>query len=177
LGADNEVFGVDFATSQIAFSHVRARRERGEFVPDDWVVDGSNSHGVFALKPLGGHKGQCLGMMIEILSSLLSGGAFGHVLKHLHTEPFTEPREISHFFLALDPAAFGDVETFRSRLTAYLAFIRNEPAVDSGSVMVPGDPERAVFSIRAQTGIPLSEPDRTCIQQLMREEAALIQSG
>lgn len=173
--ADNgEVFCADFATSQVAYSQVKAYRERGWRVPDEWVVSSvAANSGPAALKPLGGYKGQCLGMMVEILSSLLSGGAFGHELSHFYTEPFCEPRGVSHFFLAVDPAAFGDAAAFRARVGDFLAFIRAEPGVAGDRVLAPGDPQSATFAERSRDGIPLWHPELACIRSLQQEERGM----
>jgi LDH2 family malate/lactate/ureidoglycolate dehydrogenase len=128
------------------------------------------SHRVVALKPLGGHKGQCLAMMAEILTSLLSGSAVGHTLSHFYDEPFTAPRKVSHFFLALDPAAFGDSRAFEERLSAFLAFIRSQSGLPGVTVRCPGDQELEMCAFRQRHGIPLGEPELSCIRQLQREE-------
>ncbi|MGH7618597.1 MAG: Ldh family oxidoreductase [Gemmatimonadaceae bacterium] len=173
--ADNgEVFCADFATSQVTYSQVKAYRERGWRVPDEWVVSSTAANnGHAALKPLGGYKGQCLGMMVEILSSLLSGGAFGHELSHFYTEPFIEPRGVSHFFLAVDPAAFGDAVAFRARVGDFLAFMRAEPGIAGDRVRAPGDPQSATFAERSRDGIPLWHPELACIRSLQQEERAM----
>ena len=171
LGEGNDMFCADFATSQTAYSRLSMYAARGWSVPTEWVVDAPpRGSPAKVLKPLGGHKGQCLAMMVEVLSALLSGGPFGQDLTHLYTPPFDAPREVSHFFLALDPAAFGGAAELRRRVSEYLTSVRAEENGAGLRVMAPGDPEASMAAIRSRTGIPLHEPELGCIRVLMDEE-------
>lgn len=178
-GTNGELFCADLATSQTAFSRVMAYRQQGLQVPSEWVVtsafaDGAGTSGApEVLKPLGGYKGQCLGMIVEILSSMLSGSTAGHELSHFYDQPFTEPRGVSHFFLALDPAAFDGVTDHRMWVSAYMRYIRAQTPLAGMSVCCPGDPEADATTIRRRTGIPLTEPELSCIHRLVYEESAV----
>lgn len=173
LAGTGDMFCADFATSQVAYSRVKAYRTRGWAVPSDWVVSDASLDSQVVLKPLGGYKGQCLGMMVELLSSVLSGSPPGQELSHFYSEPFSEPRGVSHFFLALDPAAFGDAAAFRERVAAFLAFVRSEDTTQSAAVLTPGDPEAASRAARTRDGIPLAEPELSCIRALLEEERSV----
>lgn len=166
MSESGDEFCADFATSQIAFSRVMAYRSHGLQVPSDWVVDHSmDDHTAAVLKPLGGYKGQCLAMIVEILTSVLAGGPAGHDLDHFYAEPFSAPRQISHLFLALDPEAFGDETIIRRRITNFLSFVRGE-----AGVLCPGDLEAQTAAIRRRDGIPLVEPELSCVRELRDEE-------
>ena len=54
---------------------------------------------IAALQPLGGYKGHCLGMLVEILCALLAGMPFDHELTHLYAPPYDTPRQVAHLFL------------------------------------------------------------------------------
>ena len=68
---------------------------------------------------------------------------FDHQLTHFYDEPFDTPRLTSHFFLALDVAAFQPVATFQARLSQLLALVRAEGEVSGQPVVAPGDLETA----------------------------------
>ncbi len=110
-GEGGEIFCADFATSQVSYSRVKAHRAQGKHLEPGWVVGGEAGEPL-ALLPLGGHKGQCLGMMVEILCALIAGMPFDHQLSHLYDPPFGQPRQVAHLFLALDPEAFGAAAAF-----------------------------------------------------------------
>lgn len=166
-GTGDELFCLDMATSQVAFSQLKARLARGEPVPAGWAVrpDGEDAAGarswdeVGALKPLGGYKGQGLAIAVAILSGLLARMPLDHELTHFYTEPFDAGRRVSHLMIAIDIAAFLPLPAFRERLTQYLAEIRGQAAVADRTVHVPGDLEAAAARSRREHGIPISDDD------------------
>jgi LDH2 family malate/lactate/ureidoglycolate dehydrogenase len=111
------------------------------------------------LAPLGGHKGQCLGMMVEILCALLAGMPLDAELSHLYTAPFDAPRRVAHLFIALDVAAFREPGAFRRDLSRLLGGVRAEPAVAGARVLAPGDLEAASAAGRRVRGIPLGDEE------------------
>jgi LDH2 family malate/lactate/ureidoglycolate dehydrogenase len=149
-GAGDDLFSADFATSQVSYSKVKHHRAQGLPLEPGWVVEGED-----ALKPLGGHKGQCLGMMVEILCAVVAGMPFDAELSHLYAPPYDAPRRVAHFFLALDVAAFRPAAAFRDELSRLLAAVRNEPAQAGKRVLAPGDLEAESAAERRREGIPL----------------------
>lgn len=166
-GVDDDVFCLDMATSQIAFSQLKARLARGEPLRAGWALqpDGADAVGarssedVGALQPLGGYKGQGLAMAVAILSGLLANMPLDHELTHLYTEPFDAGRRVSHLFIAIDIASFLPLAAFRQRVTQYLEHVRGQPAVADGAVHVPGDLEAAAARSRREQGIPVGDDE------------------
>jgi len=154
-GAGDDLFCADFATSQVSYSKVKHHRAYGLPLEPGWVVDGEET----VLQPLGGHKGQCLGMMVEILCALLAGMPLDAELSHLYAPPFDEPRRVAHLFIALDVAAFREPGAFREGLSHLLGEVRAEPAVAGARVVTPGDLEAETAARRRRQGIPLEEDD------------------
>lgn len=167
-GEGDDLFCADFATSQVSYSKVKHCREQGAPLAAGWAItadgrdaacaDGSSGE-IAALQPLGGHKGQCLGMMVEILCALLAGMPLDHELTHLYVEPFDEPRQVAHLFVALDVAAFRAPEEFRAALTRLIRCVRAQPAAAGERVIVPGDLESETAAERRVSGIPLSDDE------------------
>lgn len=153
-GEGGDLFCADFATSQVSYSKVKHHRAHGLPLEPGWVVESGGE--VAALQPLGGHKGQCLGMMVEILCAVLSGMPLDHELSHLYTPPFDEPRRVSHFFLALDLGAFREPGGFRADLSRLLGVVRSAPGE---GVIAPGDLESEVEAERRANGIPLEDEE------------------
>jgi len=185
-GVGDEMFCADFATSQVSYSRVKSYRERGEPLSPGWAVtadgeDAARAAGdrgdggdrgdrpgelpIAALLPLGGqsgHKGEGLGMIVQVLCALLAGTPFDHELSHLYDEPYDEPRQVAHLFLALDVAAFEKPEVFQSRLSGLLKLVREQqpaPGAAGGRVQAPGDPERQTEKERRREGVPLNEDE------------------
>jgi len=166
-GDGGEMLCIDMATSQVSYSRVKKQRQRGAALPPGWAVtadgrdaaeaasEGAAAAGDLALKPLGGHKGQCLNLMVEVLCALLAGEPLDHELSHLYVPPFDAPRRVAHLFVAFDLAAFTDPAGFRRRLAGLLTALREQPPAADEPVLAPGDLEAAATVDRRHRGIPL----------------------
>jgi LDH2 family malate/lactate/ureidoglycolate dehydrogenase len=157
-----DLFCADFATSQVSYSKVKHYRAQGLPVDPAWTVGD-------ALLPLGagsGHKGHCLGMMVEILCALLAGMPLDHELSHLYAPPYDEPRRVAHLFLAFDLGAFREPGEFRADLGRLMGIVREQPAAGDEAVKVPGDPEAEAMAERFREGIPLTDEEAAFFDQL-----------
>jgi ureidoglycolate dehydrogenase (NAD+) len=166
-GQGDDLFCADFATSQTSYSKVRHRRQQGLPLEPGWAGEGD------VLLPLGagsGHKGQCLGMMVEILCAVLAGMPLDHELSHLFDAPWNEPRQVSHLFLAFDLAAFREPGAVRADLSRLMRIVRDQPAAPGERVLVPGDPEAEVAAERLRQGIPLTEEEAAAFERIELED-------
>ena len=75
---------LDIANTGVARGKVYAARERGERLPDGWAIDASGlptNDPQAALDglilPMSGHKGYAISFMMDVLSGVLTGSAFG----------------------------------------------------------------------------------------------------
>ena len=152
---------LDMATSQISYSQIKHYRKNGHQLPIGWVLDERGEYTqdpeqLVSLAPLGGYKGQGLAMMVEILSCLLSSMPLDHELEHLDTGRFDVSRNIGHFMLAIDVAAFTDLEYFQDALMSLMNVVRATPARAGERVLIAGDPQAATRQERLAKGIPAS---------------------
>jgi len=183
VGAD--AFVLDMATTTVAANKVKVYDYYGRMLPPGWVVDADGASVTDAaqgmdwifrqpqggLTPLGGspemgsHKGYGLAMMVQILSGTLAGAAFAGV-SYASRRP-GEPDNVGHFMMALDPAVFCEPASFQEDLSGMLAHLRNMEHVDEEArVQVAGDPENAIASRRARSGVPLSAALMTQLRAL-----------
>jgi LDH2 family malate/lactate/ureidoglycolate dehydrogenase len=116
------------------------------------------------LMPLGGYKGSGLGMMVEILCSVLSGGAMPNEvggIRHRGRKVRT-----SQMFMAIDIARFMPVEEFTARMEKLVALIKGTPPAPGYSeVLVAGDPEWRTEAERREKGIPIAEGNWETLRQ------------
>jgi LDH2 family malate/lactate/ureidoglycolate dehydrogenase len=167
----NKPFLLDMATSTAAIGKLKLAQMAGKPVPEGWAVDAAGraltdpevalrDRRLVALggtRPLGGHKGYGLAMMVEILSSTLPGAQFA--LLRLARDPGARHADVGHFFLAMDPAAFREPGEFEAELDDMIDALRaTRPADPARPVLVPGDPEHEERARRLATGIPLPTP-------------------
>ncbi|MCX8003391.1 MAG: Ldh family oxidoreductase [Burkholderiaceae bacterium] len=170
-------FVLDFATSVIAHGKIKAAAERGEPIPPDAALDRegrvtTDARAALdgALLTFGGAKGSGLSIAVEVLAGLLPGGLVGPEIVPLYLR-LGQPQGVGHFFLALDPAAFGDADRFRQRCRQFFEGIRAlAPRPDLPRVVLPGDLEHA-RSVRAEReGITLPAD---AVRELARVAAQL----
>jgi ureidoglycolate dehydrogenase (NAD+) len=173
-GVGEELFCCDLATSQGSFLKSLRMRERGEAVGPGLLVDESGRDVALgggvpaALLPLGGHKGQCLGMMVSILCAVLGGGPHDWQIPNLYEPPFDQGRRVSHFFLAMDLEAAGGAGPFRQRLSQMLKVFREVPAADGAEVTFPGHREALTEATRRRQGLPIEEEDLAVLERSAR---------
>ena len=166
---------IDFATSAVAYGKIQIALRSGTSVPEGWIVDRdgrptSDPHEVGAggaMLPLGGaietggHKGYCLGALVDLLCGVLSGSAWGPFVPPFLLGQHAEPERtvgpgIGHFFGAMRIDAFIDPAEYRARIDDWIRTFRaSRPAAGSAGVLVPGDPERRAESERTINGVPL----------------------
>jgi LDH2 family malate/lactate/ureidoglycolate dehydrogenase len=134
--------------------HERERRP----IPLDWALtpegeetDDPSAAMQGALLGIGQYKGYGLSLMTDVMTGVLSGGAFGRA-------PYSDPKrqDVSHSFTAIDIAWFIPVAEFRDRmgrLTDDIRTSRLRPGFDA--VLVPGELEHRRETEKRASGVPL----------------------
>lgn len=156
---------LDMATSQISWNKLLLYRNRKQELDLGWVADKNgittkDSHKAAALLHFGGYKGYGVALMIEILSSLLTGMSFGSQVTRMYPLD-NEKRKLGHFFIAINIAAFEDISIFKKRMAWLVKELRTiPPSKGFSEVKVPGDPEKEMYKARSKQGIPLSEKEK-----------------
>src|SRR5438874_10273135 len=127
-GKEEPPIVIDMATSAVALGKIEMALRKGSAIPAGWGIDNrgavtTNPDDIVrggALLPLGsdrehgGHKGYCLGIMVDILSGVLSGANWGPfaIPFALRNEIPTRSvgKGIGHFFGAMRIDAFIDAD-------------------------------------------------------------------
>ena len=172
----NPPFELDMATTTVAAGKVKVYKLNHRPLPPGWVVDGSGQpvtdpdeafRHVFerpegGITPLGGahavggHKGYGLAVMVHILGGALSGASFSPIRNR--TQGPSDPHNIGHFFMAIDPRAFRSEGEFQEDLDQVIDVLHDaRPADPSQPVLVAGDPEMATRKERLQHGVPIPD--------------------
>jgi ureidoglycolate dehydrogenase (NAD+) len=160
--AGEDPFCLDMATTRISWNKVRMHKQNNEPLPLGTAVDKdgkvtTDPKKAESLKPMGEYKGYGLGLMVEILSSVLTGMPFGSLIPHMFPLN-SEKRYLGHFFMAIDPEKFQSIDVFKKRMTEMMEMLRSQkPSEGYDQVMVPGDPEKIMKKKRKKEGIPLSQ--------------------
>jgi len=165
---------VDLSTSAISGGAASATGDKGGRLSPGVALDaeGRPTQDPAELKrggclmPAGGARGFGLGLMVEILSSILTGSAIG---KEVGSMFFTwdRPVDVGHLFIAVDVERFLPLSEFLARLDKLLAWITATPAMEGfEAVRIPGD-IRAQFAEKfAREGIPVAQELQAPLWQL-----------
>jgi len=167
-------FCMDMATSEVAFGKVRAAAEAGKSIPSNWAVDRSGKpvtdpRKAYAVVPMSGPKGYGISLMIEILSSRLTGMPFGaHIVRKF--DDWENRAFMGHYVQAVDISAFCPVDEFKKRMDELFAELKTQPrAPGVKEILIPGEPEWRTKRQREEEGCPIREEDVKLLRQLGEE--------
>ena len=113
---------LDMATTVAAYGKVKAKAQRGEMMPEGWMID---RHGQPLLDPkrseegflmpIGGYKGYGLSLVVGILAGTLNGAAMGRAVIDFNHDDHSVTNT-GQAIAVIDPSAFGDVAEFKARV-------------------------------------------------------------
>lgn len=154
---------LDMALSEAALGKVRLAAADGREIPPTWATDADGApttDPAAALRglllPAAGPKGYGLAFMLDVLTGVLSGGAFGAGVQGLYADT-SVPNDCAHLFIAIDPAAFGDPAAFVARvgeLAGQVAASPTAPGVER--VLLPGQLEAERHAAASSAGIAVA---------------------
>lgn len=168
-------FVADFATTTAANGKLEILQRKNKEAPIGWIqtkngqpsTDPNEAKRGGALIPLGSdrehgsHKGFCLGAWVDIFSAVLSGANYGPWVPPFvaFLDPPSDPvgEGIGHFFGAMRVDAFRPADEFKEHMDNWISRFRAAKTVEGEErLIIPGDPEREMESLRMQEGIPLN---------------------
>ena len=163
-------FVLDMATTTVAVGKLTIASRWNKPIPEGWGLDAqgkptSDAREVLAsrlLSPLGGsrelgsHKGYGLGVMVDILSGVLSGGVYGNVLDRTSGRERKETNT-GHCFAAIDIKRFRPLGDFTAAMDDMLQALHDTPRADGQErVYTAGEPEAETERVRRTQGIPIA---------------------
>jgi ureidoglycolate dehydrogenase (NAD+) len=152
----------DAAFSGSAHGKLRVYQQKGLTLPPGWALDRDGRPTVDPaaaldglLMPIGGFKGTGLALIMGLLSSVLSGAAYGTELGDMENGP--RAGQDGHFVLAIRVGAFEEIDRFKARVDGAIRQIhacRLAPGVDQ--IYAPGEKEWRTRRDYLRDGIPLN---------------------
>ena len=153
---------LDMATTTAAYGKVKAKAQRGEMMPEGWMVgrdgkpllDPQRAAEGFLL-PIGGAKGYGLALMFGLLAGTLNGAAFGKDVVDFNQD-FSTTTNTGQVMLALDVTAFMSLDAFETQVDDLWAQLQSSarlPGVDT--IRLPGEQADQTFQERLAHGIPV----------------------
>lgn len=161
--ADEAPIVLDMATTVAAYGKVKAKAQRGEMMPEGWMIDRQGqplldpkrSEEGF-LMPIGGYKGYGLSLVVGILAGTLNGAAMGRAVIDFNHDDHSVTNT-GQAIAVIDPAAFGDVGEFKARVDQLVRELRDSermPGVER--IWLPGEQSEAKRTTYARDGIPIA---------------------
>jgi len=163
-------FVLDMATTTVAVGKLHIAARWNKPIPAGWGLDAggaptTDARAVLAsrlLSPLGGsrelggHKGYGLGVLVDILSGVLSGGVYGNLLDRAGMRD-RQQLNTGHCFAAIDIKRFRPVEEFHAAMDDMLGTLNATPRADGQErVYAAGEPEAETEAYRRRHGIPIA---------------------
>jgi LDH2 family malate/lactate/ureidoglycolate dehydrogenase len=138
---------LDIANTGVARGKIYLAQQKGLPIPQGWAINADGApttdpaeaiDGI--ILPMGQHKGYAIAVMMDVLSGVLTGSAFG-------TDVFgpyqTERRSgAGQMMIALNIAAFQPLSEFSDRMERYIAELKSAPLAEGfDEVFYPGEIE------------------------------------
>lgn len=163
---------LDMAPSVVAKGKIRRAARRGESIPLGWAMDkegipttDANAALEGSMAPIGGPKGSGIAILMDIMSGVLSGAAFGGDVSDQYKE--SRPQNVGHCFIAIKPDIFIGGDEFRSRMDTLAQRVHgNAPAPGFEKVLFPGEPEYRLSEVRSKEGIPFADAERKMFESM-----------
>jgi LDH2 family malate/lactate/ureidoglycolate dehydrogenase len=156
---------LDMATTVAAYGKVKLAADRGEMMPEGWMIDAegrplldpARADGG-SLLPIGGPKGSGLSLMFGLLAGTLNGAALGRDVIDFNADA-SSPTNTGQAIVALDISCFADPAEFAGRVDSIRTEIRTSaPRPGFDSVRLPGERSLAERERRRRVGIPVPQP-------------------
>ncbi len=154
----NRPYVLDMATSTVPRGKLEVYNRMNKPIPDAWATDEKGHPSTEVAKvldnmlnrkgggllPLGGaleetgsHKGYGLASMVDILSGVLSGGAFGPTIYSNK-----QAAGVCHFFGAINPDIFTSKEEFKDNMDKFIDTMKtSERAEGKDRIFIHGEKE------------------------------------
>jgi uncharacterized oxidoreductase len=156
-------FICDMATSIVAEGTVHLKRQRGERLPEGWLLDRqgrptTDPNALYeepraAILPLGGnagYKGFGLALVVEMLSGILARGGYAQQGAGRFRNGIC--------IVVIEISAFVEPRQFRTEVQDLLAYVKSAPTAPGlAAIMYPGEPEALEERRREREGVPLEE--------------------
>ncbi len=156
--ADGEPVILDMTTSMVAEGKLMVAMNRGEKVPEGWIIDKEGQpttspedfYDGGALLTVGGHKGSGLSIVTDLLAGAMSTGK--------SSDPSDTVLRNNMLSIYIAPAVYDTGGVVAQEVTRFLEWVKASPPARAGeAVLLPGEVERQNRAARLAQGIVLDD--------------------
>ncbi len=167
---------LDMATTVAAYGKVKAKAQRGELMPEGWMIDREGkpltdpkraNEGV--LLPIGGYKGYGLALVVGLIAGTLNRAAMGKDVIDFNADA-ASPTNTGQAIVAIDPSAFGDIGEFKKAVDTVIRDLHASeriPGVDR--IRVPGERSHELAAQQRASGIAIAAALMQTLDRLAEE--------
>ncbi len=175
-----DAFCLDMATSTVPRGRIEVAARRGWSLPVGWAIDANGDPATTpeaalagALHPLGGgeatggYKGYGLALVVDLLTGILGGAAFGPNTVSLFST-HEGPANLGETFMAIDPTALDEPGAFEARMELLISQLIEAPTTPDapGPVLIPGAPEAEAERLAARRGVVIDQEHHESLLEL-----------
>ncbi len=167
---------LDMATTVAAYGKIKTKAQRGETMPEGWMIDRQGkpltdpkrSEEGFLL-PIGGYKGYGLALIFGLLAGTLNGAAMGRSTVDFNKDD-SSATNTGQAIMAISVEAFSEVATFKRNVDEVVRTMRNSPRLPGVErIWLPGEQSYEKRRDRTANGVPLPAPLRDGLDKLAAE--------
>ena len=163
---------IDTSFGAAARGKILVHKQKGLPLPEGWAYDAEGYATVDPaaaleglIQPAGGYKGASMALLMGVLASLLSGGAYGTELGDFVSGP--TPGRDAQFALVIRVGAFEDADRFKARMDGIIRQIKaSRPAPGFDSVHLPGERAAETAERYRREGVPVSQATREALAKV-----------
>lgn len=164
---------LDMATTNAAYGKVKIKAQRGEQMPEGWMMDRqgkpltdpTRANEGFLL-PIGGPKGYGLALMFGLLAGTLNGAAFGKDVVDFNADSKSRTNT-GHAIIAVNIAAFANVAAFKHSVDEIWEQMKSSPRLPGvDEIRLPGERSAKIYEDRVAEGVPISLALRKTLDEL-----------
>ncbi|MBS7543298.1 Ldh family oxidoreductase [Ancylobacter oerskovii] len=166
---------LDIANTGVARGKIYLARQKKLAIPEGWAINAAGEPTTDPEEALGGvtlpmaeHKGYAIAVMMDMLSGVLTGSAFGTGV----TGPYQAEKRggTGHFIIALDIAAFQSPDAFGARMEQLIGELKSVPlAKGHDEIVYPGELEARNDAYNRANGLILPGDTRRDLATLADE--------
>lgn len=119
---------------------------------------------------LGGHKGYNYATFVEIMSACFTQANMLQACLGIAKDGSDLPYNLGHFFIAIDPSAFCEINDFKRKtgdLLRQLAGAKIQPGADH--IYVAGEKEHIAYNERKKKGVPIAKVTQRQFLKMQQE--------
>jgi len=153
---------MDMTTSMAAEGKLMVALNRGESVPEGWIIDSQGRattdpkdfYAGGALLTVGGHKGSGLSIVTDLLAGAIATGK--------SSDPSDQILRNNMLSIYIAPEVYDAQGTVAQEVARFLDWVKASPPLRPGvPVLLPGEIERKTRAERTARGIPIDAKTRT----------------